>query len=171
MSSQYGELQPTNGWDRFVSLGHPSKFQQVSRLGVVTAPTSLNGRQSNFARCLAVSWAGTVYTLAGAFLPKGIFTGAKFTLRPNLAFSYISSVTARHTSTERQPNFAALSRGRYLYSAGRPSRWASAHILVFCYLVDHTLALHKDDDESLWGMENLTTATRKPLDRSSPIFA
>jgi len=30
----------------------------------------------------------------------------------------------------QQPNFAALSRGRYLYSAGRPSRWASVHILV-----------------------------------------
>jgi len=23
MSPQYGELQPTTGWDRFVSLGHP----------------------------------------------------------------------------------------------------------------------------------------------------
>ena len=23
MSSQYGELRPTSGWDRFVSLGHP----------------------------------------------------------------------------------------------------------------------------------------------------
>jgi len=30
----------------------------------------------------------------------------------------------------RQPNFAALNRGRHLYSAGRPSRWALAHILV-----------------------------------------
>ena len=26
---------------------------------------------------------------------------------------------------------AVLNRGRHLYSAGRPSRWASAHILVF----------------------------------------
>jgi len=26
---------------------------------------------------------------------------------------------------------AALNRGRHLYSAGRPSRWAPAHILVF----------------------------------------
>jgi len=26
---------------------------------------------------------------------------------------------------------AALNRGRHLYSAGRPSRWALAHILVF----------------------------------------
>jgi len=24
MSLQYGELRPTNGWDRFVSLGHPN---------------------------------------------------------------------------------------------------------------------------------------------------
>jgi len=28
----------------------------------------------------------------------------------------------------RQPNFAALNRGRHLYSAGRSSRWALAHI-------------------------------------------
>jgi len=27
-------------------------------------------------------------------------------------------------------NFAALNTGRHLYSAGRPSRWALAHILV-----------------------------------------
>jgi len=37
MFSQYGELRPTNGWDRFTSLGYPCKFQQVSRLGSVTA--------------------------------------------------------------------------------------------------------------------------------------
>ena len=32
--------------------------------------------------------------------------GAKFTLRPSFAF-YIGSVTARHSSSVRQPNFAA----------------------------------------------------------------
>jgi len=53
-------------------LGHPSKFQRVSRLG---------------------------------------------------------SVTARHSSSGRQPKFAALNRGRHLHSAGRPSRWVLAHIL------------------------------------------
>ena len=31
-------------------------------------------------------------------------------------------------------NFAALNRRRHLYVAGRPSRWASAHILVFGYI-------------------------------------
>ena len=62
------------GWDRSGSLRHPCKFQQVSRLG---------------------------------------------------------SVTARHLVVHgRQPNFAASNRGRHLCSAGRPSRWALAHILV-----------------------------------------
>ena len=73
MSSEYGALRPTTGWYRFVSLGHPSKFQRVSRLG---------------------------------------------------------SVTARHSTSGRQPNFAVLNRGRHLYSTGRPSRWALADIVV-----------------------------------------
>jgi len=77
ISSQNGELWPTNGWDlQLASLGYPIKFQQVSRLG---------------------------------------------------------SVTARYSSSRRQPNFVALNRGRHLYSAGRPSRWALAHILVSDY--------------------------------------
>jgi len=71
MSPQYGELRPTIRWDLLASLGHPCKFQRVSRFG---------------------------------------------------------SVTARYSSCGRQPNFAALNRGRHLYSAGRPSCWALAHI-------------------------------------------
>jgi len=44
--------------------------------------------------------------------------------------SPIFSITAWHSSSRRKPNFAALSTGRHLYSAGRPLRWALAHILV-----------------------------------------
>jgi len=44
--------------------------------------------------------------------------------------SRLGSVTARHYGSGRQPNFVALKRGRHLYVAGRPSRWALAHILV-----------------------------------------
>ena len=69
LSSQYGELQPTNGWDPFGSLGHPSKFQRFRVLAAL-----LHG-------------------------------------------------------TGRQPNFAALNRGRHLYSAGRPRHGELAHIL------------------------------------------
>ena len=42
--------------------------------------------------------------------------------------SRLGSVTARHCSSGRESNFATLNRGRHLYSAGRPSRWAMAHI-------------------------------------------
>jgi len=39
--------------------------------------------------------------------PDGILPREKFTIRPSLAFSYIGSVTARHSSSGHQPNFAA----------------------------------------------------------------
>ena len=58
--------------------------------------------------------------------------------------SRLGTVTARHSSIGRQPNFAALNRGCHLYSAGRPSRWALAHIsscqvtLATCYHYDYT---------------------------------
>jgi len=70
-SWQYDEHRPTSRWDLLASFGHPCKFQQVSRLG---------------------------------------------------------SVTAQHSSSGRQPNFAALNTGRQLYLPGQPSCWALAHI-------------------------------------------
>jgi len=98
MSSQYGELQPTNGWERFVSLGHPTKFQQVSRLGVITAPTSLIGGQPNFTRCLAVSWAGILYIHFGGSCPLTEFCQVQNSLcvSKSCVLLYIGSVTARH---------------------------------------------------------------------------
>ena len=122
------------------SLGHPSKFLQVSCVGFVTALTSLSGGQPNFARCLTVSWAGTLYIhFRGLFPPERILPGAKFTVRPSLAFAYMGSITAQHSSSGHQPNFAVWYKewnyGTFaegttppIYSAGRPSRWASVHI-------------------------------------------
>jgi len=74
----------------------------------------------------------SIYIFGGS-CPATKFFRCKIHFRTSLAFSYIVSaaVTARHWSSGRQPNFAALSRGRHLYLAGRPSRWALAHILVF----------------------------------------
>jgi len=48
-----------------------------------------------------------IYIFGGSCPSTGILPGAKFTLRPSLAFSYIDSVTARHPSSGCQPNFAA----------------------------------------------------------------
>jgi len=103
MSSQ---LRHTSGWDLLVSLGHPTTFQWVSRLG---------------------------------------------------------SVAARHSSSRRQLNFAALNRGHHPYSAGRPSCWALDHILILlwyctitCVAIATTdsvhccLFLHMTDINEIW---------------------
>jgi len=47
--------------------------------------------------------------------------------------SRLGSVIAQHSSSGHHPNFAALNRGRHLYSAGRPSRWALATFLVLSF--------------------------------------
>jgi len=105
MSPQYGELGPTSIWDPFVSLEHPIEFQRVSCLSFVTAPTSLAGSEPNFAQCLAISWPATVYIHFWRLLPhNGITPGTKFTLCRSLAFCYIGSITARHSSSGHQPN-------------------------------------------------------------------
>jgi len=45
-------------------------------------------------------------------------------------FNRFRVLAALVPSSGREPNYAALYRGRHLYLAGRPSRWALAHILV-----------------------------------------
>ena len=65
--------------------------------------------------------------------------------------SRLGSVTARQSSSRRQPNFAVLNRGRHLYSAGRPSRWALAHISsCFMNLVRHTHRRQIEIDVDIW---------------------
>jgi len=59
-------------------------------------------------------------------------------------FSRLASVTARYSGSGRQPNFAVLNRGHHLCSAGRPSRWALAHILVrICSVPTQETAKHR----------------------------
>jgi len=121
-------------------LGHPSKFQRVSGLGFVTAPTSLNGDQPNFERCFAVSWAGTLCIHFWGSCPLTKFCQVQYSLCVQVFRSPILATLLYGTSSVCQPNFAASDkegsyetfalRSRHLYSTGRSSRWASAHILV-----------------------------------------
>ena len=92
-------------------------------------PTTLCTMFGHILRCYTIY----IYIYFWGLLPPDrILPVAKFTLRPSLAFSYIGTVTAWHSSSGRQPNFAALNRGRHLHSAGRPSGWALAHISSLC---------------------------------------
>jgi len=105
MSSQYDELRSTSGWDRLAGLGHPSKFQRVSRVGFVTAPTSLNEGQPNFALCLAVSWSGTLCRPIHfrGLLPLTEFCQMQYSLCvQSLTFSFIGGVATRHSSSVRK---------------------------------------------------------------------
>ena len=89
-----------------------------------------------------------IYTL-GVLPPNGILPAAKFTLRPSLVLSYIGSDTAWHSSSGRCDVVHGMElrnfrRRRHLYSVGRPSRRALAHILVASlkqYLLIYLLAL------------------------------
>jgi len=114
----------------------------------------------------------TIYTFFGALPPpNGILAGAKLSLRPNLAFCYIGSVTAQHSSTGCQPNFMAFSRGRHLYSAGRPSRWASAHILVYVYIyLSEVTKLDGDGNMCIVTGSIARSATRRYLSYSEADF-
>jgi len=79
-------------------LGHPSKFQRVSRLAFVTAATSLTGGQPNFARCLAVSWADTLYIHCRGLLPLTEFCPVQNSLYVQVLRSRILAVLLHGTS-------------------------------------------------------------------------
>jgi len=134
MSSQYGELQPTSGWDRFGCLGTPANFNWFCVLASL-----LQRRHSTEAnQTLHDVWPSP--GLVHYIYIFGILSGAKFTLPPSLALSYIGSVIARHSSSGCESNFAALSRGRHLYSAGRPSRCLV--IQVHCAFVTWAISFY-----------------------------
>ena len=117
MFPQYGELCPISGWDRLARLRQaPTNFNGFRVLASLLQrrrSTEVNHKLCTmFGRLLA----GTVHMhFWGILPPDGILPGAKFTLRPSLAFSCIGSATARHSSNGRQPNCAALRRGCHLY--------------------------------------------------------
>jgi len=140
MSLQYGELPPTNVQDLLASLGHPSKFQQLSHLGSVTAPMLLNKGQPNFARCLAVSYTVYYICIFGGSCPLTEFCQLKNSLcaqllrSPKLApllHSTRALSSAKVYSVVQRMELRNFHRGRHLYLVGRPLHWASAHILVY----------------------------------------
>ena len=58
--SQYGELPPTNGWDRLASWDSPANFNGFRVLASLPRRRRLT-EVNQTARCLAVSWAGTLH--------------------------------------------------------------------------------------------------------------
>jgi len=105
-SSQYGELPLTSGWDRLAGLGQQisTGFALWLRYCSDFAQRRSTKLCTMFLRLL--SWY-IIYIHFRKLLPiNGILPGAKFTVRPSLAFSYISALgyTVRHSCSVRQPN-------------------------------------------------------------------
>jgi len=127
----------------------PKTRQQISATSRPTPKFTFDGDMWEKHCCL---WPPYVIGQAIIFLPCGFYLSSIFFSSPNLlaslghpcTFQWVSrlgSVTARHSSSGRQPNFAALNRGRHLHSAGRPSRWALAHTITsFFPIVDTCLS-------------------------------
>ena len=100
----------TNGWDQFTSLGHPSIFNGFCILAsLLQWHRSLEANQTLHDVWPSPGLLHYVYIFGGS-CPLTELLGAKFTLRPSLAFSYIGSFTARHSSSRCQPNFVARYR-------------------------------------------------------------
>ena len=97
ISLQYGELRPTNVWDLLASLGF------------VTAPTSPNESQPNFARRLAVSCTGILYMHFWRLLPPNRIWQLQNSLCVQLLRSPKLAALLQCTALEhwRQPKFAA----------------------------------------------------------------
>jgi len=127
--ANFGPLTAEIGWGVWVT---PEEFYGFRVLASLLQRRLSPEFNQTLHDVLAVSRAGTLYIhFRGLLPPDGILPGAKFTLHPSFAFSYIGSVTARHSSGVVQGmELRNFRRGRHLYSAGRPSRWATAHILV-----------------------------------------
>ena len=85
------------------------------------------------------------YTIffSGRMLPNGDFARSKIHSAPKacvLLYWQCYCTALRQQASAKLCNVVQgmelrnFRRGRHLYSAGRPSRWASAHILVVCIL-------------------------------------
>ena len=142
---QYGELRPTIGWDLFRSLGTPANVN-----GFRVLVSLLQQRRSPEAnQPLHDVWPCPgllhVYTFSGTLAPDRILPGQNY-----IYFTSKSCIILywhRYCSALQQRASAKLCgvvqgmelqnfrRGRHLYSAGRPSRWASAHILVEVFFI------------------------------------
>jgi len=108
-SGVWGSPANFNGFRVLASLLHRHRWTEVNQtLQDVWHVGCLLGC---YTLCIRLFF---VLFLGGALAPNGILPGAKFTLRPSLA---LSRITARHSSSGRQPNFAAW----YLHATGRPS--------------------------------------------------
>jgi len=140
MYSQRGELRPTSGWDLFGSLGPPTNFN-----GYRVLPSLLQRRRSpEVNQSLHDVWTSPAWLVHYIYIFGGCCPWQNFA-RCKIHFTSKSSVrlycqryctalqqqaSAKFCGVVQGMELRNFRRGHHLYSTGRPSRWASAHIVV-----------------------------------------
>jgi len=140
MFSHYGERRPTCGWDRLAGLGHPSNFNGFRVLAslILHRRCSTEVNQTLHDVWTSPALVHYIYTFWGLFPPTVTeVCQVQNSLCVQVLSSPILAGLLHSTWAVGDSQTAAFSRRRHLYSAGRPSPWASAHILVFwCWFPD-----------------------------------
>ena len=141
MPAEYGEIGPLAAEIGSVVWGTPTNFN-----GFHVLPLLLQRRRSPEANQTfrdvwpSICFVHYVY-ISGAVAPRQNFARCKiyFTSKSCVRLYWHRYCTALQQLTSAKlcgvvqvMELRNCRRGRHLYSAGRPSRWASAHILVLC---------------------------------------
>jgi len=103
--ANFGLLMADIGWRVWGTPANFNRFRVLASL--LQRRRSPEANQTLHDLWLSPGLVHCIYIFGGSCPPDGILPRAKFTLCPSLAFSYIGSVTARHSSSGPQPNFAA----------------------------------------------------------------
>ena len=134
-----------------------------------TAATSIIGVQPKFARCLA----SPLYIHFWGFLSLTEFCHVQNSIRPSLAFSYIDTALQQRALAKLYGVVQGMElrnsrRGRHPYSAGRPSRLASAHIssLFFSRLLHFERFILIWAFLHLWGVQDSRILCSKIIQNS-----
>jgi len=110
--------------------GTPARFNEFRVLASLLH--RCRATEPNFAPCLAAPGLVHYIYIFGESCPITEFYQVQNSLCIQILHSPILAALLHGTRAVGISQTAVFSRGRHLYSAGRPSRWASAYILVFC---------------------------------------
>jgi len=139
MSAQYGNFGPLTEEIGSGVWGTPGNFNGFASCLRYCSDVA-HRRPTKLCTMFGVSWAGTLYIhFRGLLPPWQNFSRCKihFTSKSCVRLYWQRYCTALQQRASAKlcgvvqgMELRNFRRGRHLYSAGRPSRWASAHILV-----------------------------------------
>jgi len=140
MSSQYGKRWPTNGWEQFESSWHPANFNGFRILAsLLHRRRSLEANQTLHDIWPSPGLVHYIYIFGGT-CPLTEFWQVQNSLYVLLLYwqhycmAHQKRASPKLCGVVQGMELRNFYRGRHLYSAGWPSRWASAHILVTYYV-------------------------------------